>query len=105
MGRLSVVAVALPAAEAARGDDEDIVWLSWRPATAVARSHTASGNPRGCHRSTRSCTALASLLTFCSLGPEARIEALLDQAVIEDDIAYYRYHGALRGDGFGRRRT
>ena len=47
------------------------VWVRRFPASRARRVHTSSGNPDAA-RTRRSCTALATLLTFCPPGPEAR---------------------------------
>jgi Hydantoinase/oxoprolinase N-terminal region len=49
-------------------------WVRRRPARRAARSRTCGGKVAARARSRRNCTAVASLLTFCPPGPEARIK-------------------------------
>ena len=44
------------------------------PASEMSRIRTSSGKERELATSKRSCTAVATLLTFCPPGPEARIK-------------------------------
>lgn len=45
------------------------------PANLINRSFTSSGNEGECRTSNRSCTAVATLFTFCPPGPEDRMNS------------------------------
>ena len=67
--------------------------VSRAPASLSSRVRTASGSEGERRASKRSCTAVATLLTFCPPGPEARTKRLEDLAFVDRDLVGYLDHG------------